>query len=235
LAVAAFLSEPRGPAVFVRINPLDSGLAEDDLAAIAAGKPDGVVLPKAGGGGDIAVLSARLDRDFPSATVILPIVTETPAALFQLGSYAGSSSRLAGLSWGAEDLSAAVGASAARTQDGRYTPPYELARSLALFAAHAAGVPAIDTVFPDFRDTDGLTAYAARGAQDGFSGMLAIHPGQVATINAAFSPTPAALEHARRVVDAFAANPGVGALSLDGSMIDAPHLKLARATLARAR
>ena len=231
-AVAGFLAELRGQTLFVRINPLDGPFAADDLAALASAGPDGIVLPKAGGGADVARLATRLDRDFPAHTCILPIATETPAAVFQLGTYGGAP-RLAGLTWGAEDLPAAIGAAASREADGRYTPPYELARSLTLFGAHAAGVPGIETVYPDFRDATGLAAYAARGARDGFAGMLAIHPSQVGPINAAFTPSEAALEHASRVVAAFEAQPGAGALSLDGRMIDAPHLKHARALLAR--
>ena len=162
------------------------------------------------------------------------VATETPRAVFALGGYDAVAERLAGLTWGAEDLPAAIGASAARESDGRYTPPYEVVRTLALMGAHAAGVAAIETVYPAIRDTDGLAAYAARGARDGFTGMMAIHPGQVAVINAAFTPGEAALADARAVVAAFAAAPGAGALQLDGRMIDAPHLKQARALLARA-
>ena len=138
---------------------------------------------------------------------------------------------LAGVTWGAEDLPAAVGASTSREADGSYTAPYQLARSLTLFGAHAAGVPAIETVYPDFRDLDGLSTYAARGRRDGFTGMMAIHPSQVAVINAAFTPSDAELAEARRVVDLFAASPGAGALQLDGRMVDAPHLKTARRLL----
>lgn len=230
-ATAGLLAQPRRKPLLVRINPLDSGLAEDDLAAILAASPDGIVLPKCGGGADVARLVARLHR---MVVPILPIATETPAAIFQLGTYAAVAGSLAGLTWGAEDLSSALGAGTAREADGRYTPPYEVARSLALFAAHAAGVPAIETVYPDFRDLAGLSAYAARGARDGFSGMMAIHPSQIEPINAAFTPSEAALARARRIVAAFAANPGAGTLALDGSMIDAPHLKLAEVLLARA-
>ncbi len=233
--VAAFLARPRSLTVFVRINPFDGDLAEADLAAIAGCGPDGVVLPKAEGGASVQRLAARLDRDFPAHIPILPIVTETPAAMFQLASFAGASQDLAGLTWGAEDLSAAIGAATAREEDGRYTPPYEMARAMVLFAAHAACVAALDTVYPDFRDLAGLAAYAGRAARDGFTGMLAIHPSQVSVINAAFSPSQAALDHARRVVAAFAENPGAGALSLDGVMIDAPHLKQARLLLVRAQ
>jgi len=229
-AVAAFLHRERPIPLYVRINPLDSGLADDDLAAVLPARPDGIVLPKAEGAPSLKMLDAKLD----GAIAILPIATETPAAIFALGDYGGVTDRLAGLTWGAEDLPAAIGAATAREADGSYTAPYQLARSLTLFGAHAAGVPAIETVYPDFRDLDGLAAYAARGARDGFAGMMAIHPAQVPVINAAFTPSAEAVAHARRVVDLFAANPGAGALALDGKMVDAPHLKAARSLLARA-
>jgi len=230
-ATADFLANAdRRAKLFVRINPLDSGLAEDDLATVLPARPDGIVLPKAEGGATLAALDARLNGDI----MILPIATETPGAIFALGSYGGVTQRLAGLTWGAEDLPAAIGAESAREGDGRYTPPYEMARALTLFGAHAAGVAAIETVYPDFRDLDGLAAYAARGRRDGFAGMMAIHPAQVPVINAAFTPGEAEIARARAIVDLFAANPGAGALSLDGRMVDAPHLKAARALLARA-
>lgn len=228
-AVAAFLERERALPLFVRVNPLDSGLTPADLAAVLPAQPDGIVLPKAEGAASVEAL-VRLDVAVP----VLPIATETPAAIFALGSYAAVADRLAGLTWGAEDLPAAIGAAASREADGSYTPPYQLARSLTLFGAHAAGVPAIETVYPDFRDLDGLAAYAARGRRDGFAGMMAIHPAQVPVINAAFTPSDEEIAHARRVVALFAANPGAGALSLDGKMVDAPHLKAARALLARA-
>lgn len=226
--VAAFLRTDRRTTLFVRINPLDSGLSDDDLAAILPARPDGIVLPKAEGATTLAALDARLSGD----TMILPIATETPAAVFALGSYGNVTPRLAGLTWGAEDLPAAIGAATSREQDGSYTAPYQLARSLTLFGAHAAGVPAIETVYPDFRDLEGLAAYAARGRRDGFTGMMAIHPSQIAVINAAFAPTDAEVAHARAVIALFDANPGAGALALDGKMVDAPHLKSARAILA---
>lgn len=224
-AVAAFLAAPCGCRRLVRVNPLDSGLIADDLAAVLPARPDGLVLPKAEGAASLARLAV------PAALPILPIATETPAAIFQLGSYAAVADRLLGLTWGAEDLPAAIGAATARESDGRYTPPYEIARALTLFGAHAAGVAAIETVFPDFRDLEGLAAYAARARRDGFTGMMAIHPAQVSVINQAFTPSAAELAHARQVVAAFAANPGAGALALDGKMIDAPHLKAARRLL----
>ncbi|KTW10336.1 HpcH/HpaI aldolase/citrate lyase family protein [Sphingomonas sanguinis] len=231
--VAAFLAQSRdhGVQLFVRINPVDGPLAAEDLAAILPARPDGIVLPKAEGLVSLHALAARGVAHIP----ILPIVTETPTAIFRLGEYAGSSLPLAGLTWGAEDLPAAIGATTAREADGSYTAPYQLARSLTLFAAHAAGTAAIETVYPDFRDLDGLAAYAARGQRDGFTGMMAIHPAQLPVINAAFTPSEQDIARAQAIVDLFAANPGAGALQLDGKMVDAPHLKAAQALLARAR
>ena len=230
-AVRAYLTLPRdgeGLQVFVRPNPLESAFIEDDLTAISGTTFDGIVLPKAEGHASVAALAAQLPGDYR----ILPIATETPAAIFQLGTYRGD--RLAGLTWGAEDLPAAIGASTSREADGGYTAPYQLARSLTLFGAHAAGVAAIETVYPDFRDLDGLAAYATRGRCDGFTGMMAIHPAQVPVINAAFTPTAGELAHARAVVALFAAHPGAGALQLDGRMVDAPHLKQAERLLSLA-
>ena len=229
-AVASFLANSRDLLLFVRVNPLGSDLFEDDLAAVLGAVPDGIVLPKADGADSLRALDARLS----GATRILPIVTETPASIFATGTYGGVTRRLAGLTWGAEDLPAAIGATTSREADGRYTPPYELARSLTLFGAHAAGVAAIETVYPDFHDLDGLAVYAARGRRDGFSGMMAIHPAQVPVINAAFTPSEDEIARARRVVDLFAANPGAGTLALDGTMLDAPHLKAAERLLVSA-
>ncbi len=228
-ATATFLNESRTIPLFVRVNPLDSGFIADDLAAILPARPDGIVLPKAEGGASLAALAAMLTGDI----LILPIATETPTAVFTLGSYGGVTPRLCGLTWGAEDLPAAIGASTSREADGSYTAPYQLARALTLFGAHAAGVPAIETVYPDFRDLDGLASYAGRARRDGFTGMMAIHPTQVPVINAAFSPSEAEIAHARRIIDLFAANPGAGALKLDGKMVDAPHLKAAMRVLAQ--
>jgi citrate lyase subunit beta / citryl-CoA lyase len=171
----------------------------------------------------VAELTRRLTERGNATARILAIATETPAAIFELGSYGGHK-RLAGLTWGAEDLPAAIGATTSREDDGSFTPPYELARSLCLFGAAAAGVAPIETVYPAFRDLEGLAAYAARARREGFTGMMAIHPDQVPVINDAFTPSAAEIEHARRVVEAFEANPGAGALSLDGKMIDRPHL-----------
>ena len=230
-AVAEFLAQARILPLFVRINPLNAG-ADEDLAAIMPQKPDGIVLPKAEGGVSIAELDRRLTALGDQNTPILPIATETPAAIFALGSYSGVTSRLCGLTWGAEDLPAAIGAAGAREADGSYTAPYEMVRSLALFAAHAAGVAAIETIYPVLKDEAGLNAYAARGRRDGFSGMLAVHPAQISIINEAFTPSQDELVWARLVVEAFAANPDSGALQIEGRMLDAPHLKLARRILA---
>ncbi|MBM3595558.1 MAG: CoA ester lyase [Alphaproteobacteria bacterium] len=230
--IAAFLDRPRtGVTLFVRINPLQGDMARDDLAAVMPHGPDGICLPKAEGLSSIRELESLIG-DAPCA--IFPLVTETPLAMFRLGEYAGASNRICGLTWGAEDLPAAIGATQARNPDGTFTPPLELARSMTLFAAHAAGVEAIETISPDFRDLDALRRYAERAAADGFSGMMAIHPAQVPVINAAFTPSAETVAHAQAVVEAFAAAPGAGVLSIDGQMIDAPHLKQAQRTLARA-
>ncbi len=233
-AVAAFLREAgRETALFVRVNPLDGTLTDADLDAVMAARPTGIMLPKAEGAASVADLDRRMRDRGDADGLILPIATETARAMFMLGEYAGASPRLAGLTWGAEDLPAAVGATTARLDDGSYTPPYEVARALTLFAAVAAQVPPIETVYPAVRDLDGLAAYAARGARDGFLGMMAVHPDQVPVINRAFAPSDAAVAHARAVVEAFAADPGAGVLTLDGRMIDGPHLRRAEALLAR--
>ena len=230
-AVADFLAANSQAKLWVRVNPLDSPEQEKDLAAILPAHPDGVVLPKAEGGVSVHELARRLTERGNATAQILAIATETPAAMFQLGTYGGVK-RLAGLTWGAEDLPAAIGAATSREEDGGFTPPYELARSLCLFGAAAAGVAPIETVYPAFRDLDGLAAYAARARRDGFTGMMAIHPDQIPSINAAFTPSEAEVAHARAVVAAFEASPEAGALSLDGKMIDRPHLVQARRVLA---
>ena len=230
-AVADFLAEPRAIPVFVRVNA-HAALMEQDLAAVVPGRPDGIVLPKAEGGASIADLSRRLDLLGDKDARILPIATETPAAIFGLGTYGNVTGRLCGLTWGAEDLPSAIGASTAREADGTFTAPYQMVRSLALFAAHAAGVAAIETVYPALKDERGLMDYAMRARRDGFSGMLAIHPAQLAVIHAAFTPSPEEIAWARRVVEAFGKDPDSGALQIDGQMMDAPHLKLANQILA---
>ncbi|MEM9689348.1 MAG: CoA ester lyase [Pseudomonadota bacterium] len=225
--------------VWVRINPMASADAAKDLATVMPSAPAGIVLPKPDSPDDVRSLSDalhRLEADNGvevGSTRIVALCTERVRALFSLSDYRGATSRLYGLSWGAEDLSSELGASANRDSDGNWLPPYEMARSLCLFAAHNASVEAIDTVFTDFRDDQGLSRYAANAARDGFTGMLAIHPGQVDTIQAAFTPSQAALDEARQIVNLFEANPGVGALAFDGRMLDRPHYEQARKILAR--
>lgn len=234
-AIADYLAGEREVVTIVRVNPLDGHLTAADVAAIIAARPDAIMLPKAEGAPSIAqldtILRSESARD-ASLPPILPIATETPAAIFTLGSYREAKDRLLGLTWGAEDLPAAIGATTSRNDDGSYTSPYEVARALTLFAAHGAGVAAIDTVFPAIKDEAGLAAYAARARRDGFTGMMAIHPSQVESINSAFTPTADETSHAQAIVDAFAANPGVGVLQIDGKMVDAPHLKQAKHILA---
>jgi citrate lyase subunit beta / citryl-CoA lyase len=240
-AIEAARKRKARPLIYVRVNPLDSGLIDADLDCVIPVQPDGVMLPKARGGQDIMHLSTKLavreaENDLPDgAILILPIATESAAALFHMGSYAGSSGRLSGLSWGAEDLSADVGALTNRLTDGTYADPYRLARALALFAASAAAVAPIDTVFTNFRDKAALEAECQAARRDGFTGKLAIHPDQVGPINAAFTPSKQAIARARAIVDAFAANPDLGVIGVDGEMIDRPHIKRAERLLAAAK
>jgi citrate lyase subunit beta/citryl-CoA lyase len=226
------------PQLWVRINPLSTEKALPDLAAIAGGAPDGILLPKTESAADIVAaghyLSALEVREglAPGSIRIFAVATETPAALFTMGSFAGCSPRLAGLTWGAEDLSAALGAATNRDDKGELEFTYRLARSLCLAAAVAAEVQPLDTVFTDFRDSEGLHAESRAAARAGFTGKIAIHPDQVPVINQAFTPTPDDLAHARRVIEAFAT--GAGTVALDGKMLDMPHLKQAQRLLARA-
>ena len=233
--VRAFLSNgPVAATVAVRINPRGSTEIAADLAALAPARPDMLVLPKAEGAASIRALDGLLAPHGMAQIPLLPIATETPAAVFALGSYAECGARLAGLTWGAEDLPAAIGAETSRDEDGNLTPPYEVVRAFALFAAAASGVPAIETVYPAFADREGTRRQADRAARDGFSGMLAIHPDQVAAINAAFTPSAERIAFAHRVVEAFERDPAAGALQVDGRMVDAPHLTQARRILERA-
>ena len=227
----------RRPELWVRVNPLDTPDALADLAAVVAGAPDGIVVPKTDSADDVvrldhylAALEAREGIPIGS-TRILPVATETARALFHLDSYAGASARLHGLTWGAEDLPAALGATTNRGPDGELAFVYQLARALCLAAAVSARVQPIDTVYPDFRDGAGLEKNAARARMDGFTGKIAIHPDQVAIIQSAFSPTAEEIAHARRVVAAFAASPSTGTVALDGMMLDRPHLKQAENVL----
>ena len=237
LAARAADSPARRSELWVRINPLSSPDALADLAGVMPGAPDGIVVPKTESGAQVAALAHYLDaleaREGIRAgrTRIVPVATETAAAVFQLGSYAGVTPRLAGLTWGAEDLPAALGASTNRGPDGELAFVYQLARALCLAGAVAAGVQPVDTVYPDFRDAAGLEKTCARARMDGFTGKIAIHPDQVPVIQQAFSPTEAEIAHARRVVAAFRASPGVGTVGLDGQMLDMPHLKQAERVL----
>jgi len=239
----AYLKSPRAGRQlrYVRVNPLSTEFALDDFAAIVAGAPDGIVLPKCASPDELrkadhflSVLEAREGLK-PGAIAILPLVTETAPSMFALAGYKSVTARLAGLTWGAEDLAADLGASANRALDLSYLPPFELARSLCLYAAAAAGVAAIDTVFTDFRNTDALRQECEASERMGFSGKMAIHPGQVDTINRAFTPSADAVTWAKKIVAAFAANPGVGVVGIDGRMIDRPHLRAAERVLKRAQ
>ena len=222
-------------ALYVRINPLASGLALDDLAATVAGKPDGILLPKCTPG-DVTTVDHYLSAfeaaagNTVGAIRIVAIATETAEAVFALGNYAGSSPRLEAITWGAEDLSACIGGNN-RTIDGAYDGPYQLARSLCLLAASAAGVAALDTIYTDFRDPEGLKGEAVAARRSGFVGKMAIHPAQLATINEVFQASAEERQWAEAVIAAFAANPDAGTLALDGKMIDKPHLVLARRLL----
>jgi len=237
--VAALLDDqaPRDWAFFVRVNPLDSGIMAADLAAVVKPGLDALLIPKANGAADIACIAAELDRletaagMTPGRVKIAVVATETPLALFNLGGYTPPHPRLVALTWGAEDLAAAIGATANKEADGSWTFPYQVARAQCLFAAAAAEVAPIETLYADFRDTDGLARDCHRSRRDGFSGRLAIHPDQVATINAAFTPSAEDIAEAQMIVDAFAAQPDAGTLGINGKMVDLPHLKAAQKTL----
>ena len=231
---------PRDWSFFVRINALDTGLAEADMEAVVKPGLDGLVIPKADGAADIARIGHALDAleakagIAPGTVRLVVVATETPRAIFNLGSYAPAHPRLAGLTWGAEDLGAAIGVAANKEPDGRWTFPFQVARGLCLFAAAAAEVAPIDTLYADFKDTEGLERDCRLSRRDGFVGRLAIHPDQVAAINRGYAPGAEELAWARKIVEAFAANPGAGTLGIDGKMYDIPHLKAARKILASA-
>jgi citrate lyase subunit beta / citryl-CoA lyase len=247
-SAAAFLKEAMKepmataarPYLLVRVNGLQTGLTDADLDAIAPAKPDAIMLPKAEGGASVIHADAKLavreaQNSLPDGHIkILPIATETAAAMFLAGTFAGSSNRLMGLTWGAEDLSTELGAQANRDAAGNFLDPYRLARVLCIAGAAAAGIPAIDTVYVDFRNSDGFRCECEEACRDGFTGKLAIHPAQVPIINAVFTPAEKALAHARAVIDAFAAAPGAGVVGIGGVMYDQPHLVRAKQLLARA-
>jgi len=220
---------------WIRINPLDSEYLAEDLEAIVPLAPDGIMLPKPDGPVDIETLSRRLDRlevkhGLPQGGIkILPVATETARAVMSLGLYPRTHlPRLLGLTWGAEDLATDMGALTNKGADGNFSFTYQVVRSHTLIAAKAAGIQAIDTLYDNFRDKDGLRARAGCAFSEGFTGMLAIHPAQVEIINKSFTPTDAQLRHANAVIQAFADNPGVGAVQVAGKMVDIPHLKQAK-------
>ena len=241
--VPAFIGErpkaARKAQLWVRVNPLDTPWTLEDLAAIVPAAPDGIMLPKVDGPADVARVGHYLDALETAAGLetgsikILPVATETAISPFRLGDYAGARlDRLYGMTWGAEDLSAAIGASGNTDANGEWTLTYKMVRSLCLLGAHAAEVEAVDTLYVDFRDPEGLRASCKAARAEGFSGRIAIHPAQVDIINEAFSPSEDEVSFARRVVELFAANPEAGTLGLDGKMLDIPHLKQAHKTLA---
>ncbi|WFL77511.1 CoA ester lyase [Altererythrobacter arenosus] len=225
--------------IWVRVNPLSSDETVADLDAIMAAAPGGVFLPKAEGRADLELLDTLLSKAEAKngiddgATKVAALVTETPKAMFHCGDYEGAP-RLVAMSWGAEDLSSALGARVQHRPDGSYMPTYELARSLCLLGAVAAGVAPIETVMPEFRNLDALRERADMVRGQGYRGMLAIHPAQVEVINAAFTPSAEEINHARAVIKAFADNPGAGTVALDGAMVDIPHLNLAQRLLIEA-
>jgi citrate lyase subunit beta / citryl-CoA lyase len=225
--------------LWVRINPLQGPHAVTDLAAIMQGHPGGIMLPKAHGRADVELLDhylTALEAAYgaqPGSTRVIALVTETAEAMYTTGDYAGAP-RLAALTWGAEDLADALGASQNRNEDGSYGFTYQLARSFCLMGAVVAGVPAIETIQGDFRDLEGLRKRAAQVRRDGYRGMLAIHPAQVDVINEAFTPSAEEVAAAQEIVDLFAANPGVGAIGYKGGMLDRPYLARAQALLALA-
>jgi citrate lyase subunit beta/citryl-CoA lyase len=229
---------PHDWAFLVRINPLGSGLTLGDLAAIVRPGLDGILIPKANGMQDIELISNYVDilevatGVTPGHVKLLVVATETPAAMIGFAGYAAPNRRLIAMTWGAEDLGAALGALSNKEADGSWTFPYQMARAQCLFAAGAAGVMALDTLYGDFRDEAGLAESCKIARRDGFVGRIAIHPAQVATINACFTPSEADLAHARRVVAAFAAQPDAGTLGIDGKMYDMPHLIAAKRALA---
>lgn len=239
--IAQHLNAPERPALVVRVNALSSGLADHDLDAVIAAKPDAVMLPKAEGAASVIHLDAKLTareamHGLPDGHVkVIAIATETAASLFAAGTYRGASQRLIGLTWGAEDLSAELGALTNRGEDGRFLDPYRLARTLCLAGAVAAQVTPIDTVYVDFKDRDGLRHEALDALRDGFMGKMAIHPAQVDVINEVFTPSSEAVAKARAIVAAFAAAPGAGTIGIDGVMYDQPHLRRARQLLERAK
>ncbi len=241
MVAAAITGAANKARVWVRVNPLSGGLTQADLDAVIGAGPGGIFLPKAEGGRDVETLDAMLTACEQAAgiasgsTKVAALVTETAAAMFTTGTYdraLPAQRRLVAMSWGAEDLSSELGAREQRGPDGEYTHVYEMARSLCLVGAVKAGVAPIETVQPEFRDLEALERRARSVRASGYRGMLAIHPAQIAPINAAFTPSAEELAHARAIVQAFADNPNAGTVAMDGNMLDRPHLALAERLLA---
>lgn len=240
---ADFIGARRGETragIYIRVNDLTTALTDDDLAALAAARPDGIMLPKCDGGADVQHLAVKLRVHEAEVGLadggirIVPIITETAAGVLAAASYRNASPRLAGMTWGAEDLSAAIGARETRDATGRYTDLFRFARTMTLLAASSAQIDAIDTVFTDFRDSDGLRAECIEAERDGFTGKMAIHPDQVPVINEAFTPLPEAIEQARALVEAFEAAGNPGVVGIGGRMYDRPHLRRSERLLKRA-
>ena len=237
---AAFVRATRGQSsrskLYVRINPLDTPFWSDDLAAVVQAGPDGILLPKPQDGADVRALDSELDvlEGENGPTRIIALTSEVPLAVLRMESFIGSSPRLVGLTWGAEDLSAELGAQTNRGEDGRVTSPYRMARDLTLLTACAAGVVPIDTVYPNFRDMDGFRRECEEAVRDGFAAKMAIHPDQVAVINEIFTPSAEAVRHAREIVAAFAEAGDAGVVAIDGEMYDRPHLLRAQRVLSSA-
>jgi len=239
---AEFLSGSRegGPQLYIRVNDLRSGLIDDDLVAVMALKPAGILLPKAVAASDVDHLATKLRVHeaevgiADSATRIIALITETPAAVLAGSTWGQRHPRLCGLTWGAEDLSAEIGAERTHTESGQFTDVFRLARAVTLLAAATAETAAIDTVFVDFRDDAALRRECLDAMRDGFTAKMAIHPAQVPVINEAFTPHPDAIAHAQAIVEAFAAAGDPGVVGIDGRMYDRPHLKRAQRLLQRA-
>ncbi|MBX9454495.1 MAG: CoA ester lyase [Mesorhizobium sp.] len=238
-ATAFIASERNGPSIYVRVNDLSTGMTDDDLAAVMKAAPAGVMLPKSNSADAVGRLAVRLrvheaeNGLADGVTKIIPIITETPLGTLNAATYRQAGARLAGLTWGAEDLSAEIGAADTRDGEGAYTDVFRFARVSTILAAGAAEVAAIDTVFPDFRNEEAFRRDCLEGMRDGFTGRMAIHPAQVQIINEVFTPSQEAVAHARAVVAAFAAAGNPGVVGIDGKMYDRPHLKRAERLLAR--
>lgn len=231
----AFLTQhgpsARHPLLYVRVNALDTGLTDLDLEAVMPGRPAGIMIPKAVGGKDMADICARLTKQekqngiAEGSTRLIPVATESAAAVLALPTIPGSTSRMSGLTWGGEDLAADIGAESNHDESGAYTPTYVMARSMALLTAVAAGVEPIETAYVNYGDAEGFMTDCLRARRDGFTGRIAIHPNQVDIINDIFTPSKQAVERATKIIDTFAANPGMGVIGIDGEMIEIPHLR----------